>query len=241
MELLLLSSSRIADGGFLVWAHQPIREIVGARRRVAFVPFAGVTIGWNDFADIVRHALAPLELEITGVSAGNAVQTVRQAEVIMVGGGNTFALLKGCRECDLLRAITERVRAGTPYIGWSAGANLACPTICTTNDMPIVDPGGFDALGLIPVQINPHYTNALPPGHQGETRDQRIAEFLCANPQARVIGMPEGTWLRVSRTAATLGGTAPAFDFSASAPKQTILVGEAVWGGGDDPRAAFLR
>jgi len=97
-----------------------------------------------------------------------------------------------------------------PYVGWSAGANLACPTICTTNDMPIVDPGGFDALGLIDLQLNPHYTNALPAGHQGETRDQRLAEFMVLQPEVRVLGLPEGDWLRVSGAQAQVGGPFPA-------------------------------
>ncbi len=90
-----------------------------------------------------------------------------------MGGGNTFQLVAECRRRGWLRAILERVKAGTPYSGWSAGANLACPTLCTTNDMPIVDPGGFQCPGAGRIPDQPHYTNALPAGHQGETRNDR--------------------------------------------------------------------
>jgi dipeptidase E len=102
-----------------------------------------------------------------------------------------------------MRALARR---GAPYAGWSAGANLACPTIRTTNDMPIVDPGGFDALGLLNFQINPHFTNAIPPGHQGETREQRLHEFAAANPAVPVLGVPEGDWITVTGETLTLCG-----------------------------------
>lgn len=101
------------------------------------------------------------------------------------------------------------VKRGALYIGWSAGANLACPTIRTTNDMPIVDPQGFDALNLFPLQINPHFTNALPEGHKGETREQRIRELLVVAPELTIIGLPEGNWITVSKGHATLGGRTP--------------------------------
>ena len=136
----------------------------------------------------------------------DAIRAVREPELILVGGGNTFHLLKHCRERGLLPAMRDAVRSGTAYLGWSAGSNLACPTIRTTNDMPIVDPGGFDALGLVPFQLNPHYTNALPAGIRGETRNQRIAEFLRANPAAAVLGLPEGNWVRVVGSQATVHG-----------------------------------
>ena len=113
------------------------------------------------------------------------------------GGGNTFNLLGQLRRQGLLDVVARRVRAGAAYLGWSAGSNLTCPSICTTNDMPITDPEGFDALGLLSFQINPHYTNAHPPGHRGETRAQRLAEFCTLNPTMPVLGLPEGAALRV--------------------------------------------
>ena len=125
---------------------------------------------------------------------------------ILVGGGNTFQLLAEMRSRGLLDVVRARVAGGVPYAGWSAGANLACPTIRTTNDMPIVDPGGFDALGFVPYQINPHFTNVMPPGHQGETREQRLAEFVTANPAVPVLGVPEGDWIHVAGGVHTLHG-----------------------------------
>lgn len=216
MDLLLLSNSRTADGRYLPHAVEPLRTILNGRRRAAFIPFAGVTLGWDEYLEKVRAALAPLDLDIASVhTAADPVAAVRSSEIILVGGGNTFQLLKLCREKKLLDSISQRVREDAVYMGWSAGANLACPTICTTNDMPIVDPHGFDALSLVPFQINPHFTDSLPTGHQGETRSQRIAEFLVAQPQACVIGLPEGDWLNVSEERILLCGPHPATVFRA--------------------------
>ncbi len=150
-----------------------------------FVPFAGVVRGWDDYTRLVQDALAPASIEVTGVhGAADPRQAVRDAELVLVGGGNTFHLLHHCRRAGLLPVIRQAVLGGTPYLGWSAGSNLACPTICTTNDMPVIDPGGFDALDLVPFQLNPHYTNALPAGVRGETRNQRIAESTAATSRA---------------------------------------------------------
>jgi dipeptidase E len=211
MNLLLLSNSRSPDGGYLVHAAEAIAEAAGGKRRAVFMPYAGVTVGWEDYEARVQGVFSPLGISLESAHrVDDPCALVEQAEIIVVGGGNTFALLKHCRELGLLPAMARRIRAGAPYIGWSAGANLACPTICTTNDMPIVNPGGFDALGLVQFQINPHYTNALPAGHQGETRDQRIAEYLAANSTQVVVGLPEGDWIRVSPSSAYLRGPLPA-------------------------------
>jgi dipeptidase E len=196
--------------------------VAGARRKLAFVPFAAVSLSNEDYTAKVREALAP---------AGFLVELLRQpgdlenADLVLVGGGNTFQLLQQVRSRGLLAPIAARVRAGTPYIGWSAGANLACPTIKTTNDMPIVDPGGLDALGLVRFQINPHYTNAHPPGHHGETRDQRLAEFALANPALPVIGLPEGDWLRVAGESVELHGPHDAVAFLGAGAPATVKPG----------------
>lgn len=166
-------------------------------------------------------------LDLTGIhTEADPLTAVAQADAIFVGGGNTFHLLKCCRENGLLGALASRVRAGAAYVGWSAGANLACPTICTTNDMPIVDPAGFDALGLIPFQINPHYANALPEGHRGETRNERLAEFLRAQPRMQVVGLPEGSWLEVEDTQARLRGPHAATWFAAGTEPVSWQPGE---------------
>jgi dipeptidase E len=99
------------------------------------------------------------------------------------------------RDNNLIDIVRKKVLAGTPYIGWSAGSNVACPTIRTTNDMPVVEPDSFRAFNLIPFQINPHYLDANPAGHAGETREQRIEEFIEANPGVYVAGLREGTML----------------------------------------------
>ena len=224
MNLLLLSNSRSKDGGYLTHAGEAITEVAGGRKRAVFIPYAGVTISWDDYTQKVQTVFSQLGIDVeSSHHAADPAALIAQAEIIVVGGGNTFNLLKCCRELGLLPLISRRVKeAGAPYIGWSAGANLASPTICTTNDMPIVDPGGFDALGLVSFQLNPHYINALPEGHQGETRDQRIAEYLVANPVQRVLGLPEGDWLRVADSQIKLYGPWPAQLFRAGQEPQAI-------------------
>ncbi|WP_069264101.1 dipeptidase PepE [Paraburkholderia nodosa] len=233
MNALLLSNSRGPDGAYLVHALDAIRELSpgGGRQttEALFVPFAGVTMTWDEYAAKVAAALAPANVSLRSVhtfaSAAEAQAALAQTQLIVVGGGNTFQLLAQCRARRLLDPMREAVKGGVRYLGWSAGANLACPTICTTNDMPIVDPNGFAALDLIGFQINPHYTNALPSGHQGETRNQRIEEYLVANPHASVIGLPEGDWLRVEQDAVTLHGPRDAVRFVHGAAPQPLAPG----------------
>lgn len=203
MNLLLLSNSRNPNGEYLAHALEAFRALLAHRTRAWFVPFAGVTVGWDAYTAMVRAALAPLGVAVTGAHERPQPEA---DEALLVGGGNTFQLLAECRRRGLLPHLRELARSGRPYAGWSAGSNLACPTIRTTNDMPIVDPGGFDALGLVAFQINPHYTNAMPPGHQGETREQRLTEFVTANPDVHVLGLPEGDWIEVDGTDIRLCG-----------------------------------
>ena len=214
MELLLLSNSRTPNG-FLADYAPAIAEFVRGVRRAIFVPFAAVRRTWDEYTAAVAEAFAVHGVSVASLHVGrDAAQVVADAQLVIVGGGNTFRLLQQCRERQLMEPLRQRVRAGGRYLGWSAGANLACPTIKTTNDMPVIDPGGLDALGLIGFQINPHYTNALPPGHQGETRDQRLLEYVALNPATPVLGLPEGDWLRVSGTRLELHGPHPAALFS---------------------------
>ncbi len=218
--LLLLSNSTSPGQPYLAHARDWIAEALADAQRVAFVPYAAVTFSYDDYVGRVREALDGLGVEISGVhERDRPADAIADADAILVGGGNTFHLLRACHGLGLIEAIQQRVAGGAPYVGWSAGANLACPTIRTTNDMPIVEPTTLDALGLVPVQINPHYTDAHPPGHQGETRAQRIAEFVAANPDRPVVGLLEGTAVRLHEgTVATLGDGRPRV-FDARSPK----------------------
>jgi len=207
MNLLLLSNSRMPDGRYLAHALDAIADTAGAARRAVFLPFAGVTIDWDDYTANVAQALAPLGLAIEGAHRlPDARAALAGAELVLVGGGNTFRLLDESRRRGWLEAIGPAARAGLPYVGWSAGSVLAGPTIRTTNDMPIVDPRGLEALALVPFQLNCHYTDAMPPGHQGETRRQRLGEYLAMAPRDTVIGLPEGDWLTVRDGALALHG-----------------------------------
>jgi dipeptidase E len=219
MELLLLSSSR-TPAGYLTDYLPEIRAFAGGIRRALFVPFAAVRLPWEEFARRVAEA-SGFALTIAGEASD-----LNDYELIIVGGGNTFQLLKQCRERGVLQAIHSRVSQGkAKYLGWSAGANLACPTIKTTNDMPIVDPGSLEALGLIPFQVNPHYVSVSLPGHHGETRDERLEEFAHANPDLPVIGLPEGDWIRVAGNSIELRGPHRATWFEGARPPTPIGAG----------------
>ncbi len=197
-NLMLLSNSRNPAGEYLVHARAAMARFAGSRKKALFFAFAGVTVGWSAYLAMVQEALDPIGFELTGAhDCTDLPHAIAHSDLLLVGGGNTFRLLHEMRVRNCLGAVRDAVMAGAGYIGWSAGSLLASPTICTTNDMPVIDPGGLDALGLVDFQINAHYNNAMPAGHQGETRNQRIAEYLELNPLARVVGLPEGNWLEV--------------------------------------------
>jgi dipeptidase E len=202
-RLLLLGNSRDEQGRYLHHAREPIGALFGGVRRALFVPFAGVTVSWDEYAARVAEALSAVGVEVEPLhERGDMAAAVREAEGIVVGGGNTFHLLARLYEAPgggggLLDALRGRVAEGVPYLGWSAGSVVACPTIRTTNDMPIVEPPHLAALGLVGFQINAHFTDAHPAGFQGETRRERLAEFVAANPDVPVVGLPEGSMLRV--------------------------------------------
>ena len=214
-RLLLLSNSRNYGGGYLDHAEDWIRAFLGDQvQRALFVPYAGVTVTWDDYAANVAERFSRFHVKVQSIhKVKHAVKEIESADAILVGGGNTFHLLKQLYDNGALWAIRERVLAGVPYIGWSAGSNVACPSIRTTNDMPVVEPSRFDAMRLVPFQINPHYTDAAIPNHGGETRSQRIAEFTKANPGMAVVGLREGCALRVIHGVVTLLGPHPAIVF----------------------------
>jgi len=209
LNLLLLSNSRNPQGEYLVHAGREIAALAGGKPtpKALFIPFAGVTVSWPDYTDLVRQALAPFGVTVLASHDRTDLRAaLQEVDMVLVGGGNTFHLLREVRLRGWLPVLREAVFGGLPYAGWSAGSNLACPTIRTTNDMPIVDPMGLDALGLVPFQINAHYTNALPPGLQAETREQRLNEFLRVAPAMGICALPEGSWVAISQGRCTVGG-----------------------------------
>lgn len=210
--LLLSNGSELIGDEPTEFAQGAARDFLGAGvRRVLFVPFAAVVRTYDEYAARVRRRFGALGYEVESIhESADAVAAVERAAAVAVGGGNTFQLLRGLYEAGVVEAIRARVEAGAPYVGWSAGSNVACPTIKTTNDMPIVEPPTLRALGLVPFQINPHYTDASLAGHKGETRDERLLEFVHANPGVRVVGLREGTMLRVEGEGVALVGNKPA-------------------------------
>ncbi len=226
MKLLLMSSSRSADTGFLEANANELAQVLDGVRRALFIPYAIVGDARPSRIAMVTERFAHLGVAIDDIdSAADPVRAVEQAEAVLVSGGNTFCLLNDLYANDLVRPLRERVQAGAPYIGWSAGSNVAGRSIRTTNDMPIVHPPGFRALELVPFQINPHYTDAMPEGLRGETREQRIEEFLAVNPNEVVVGLPEGDALLLADARLRLTGAHDAWLFRAGRPRQRLAAG----------------
>ncbi len=201
MQLLLLSSSRADNSEYLAPGLTQIAEILGDIRRVLFIPYAGVSVGYDAYQQMVQSALGAIGVTVDSIHQfENPKLAVSEAQAVVIGGGNTFHLLHQLYQHQLIDLIQEKVQTGTPYIGWSAGSNVAGQSIRTTNDMPIIEPPSFNALNLLPFQLNPHYTDFKPAGFHGETRDMRLNEFMLLNPTTPIVGLPEGTSLRLNDT-----------------------------------------
>jgi dipeptidase E len=206
IRILLISNSTLHGRGYLDHAEDVIRQTLGGARRVLFFPFA-----LHDRDGYAAKAIARFEAmgyEMTSAhNATDAEKTVAEADGIFIGGGNTFRLLKALQDLEFIEPIRRRVREGAPYIGSSAGSNVAGPTIKTTKDMPIVQPRSFDSLGLVPFQISPHFQDPDPDStHMGETQEERIVQFLEEN-ETPVLGMREGAWVVAGTGSVILGGT----------------------------------
>lgn len=209
MRLLLFSNSTNAGEEYLSYTVPYIRDFLhGKTLSGIFIPFAGISVGFDNYFKLVSEKLSVAGIQLESLHRSKSPGDVlKKSELIIVGGGNTFYLLKSLQDYDLMDIMKEKIKMGTPYIGWSAGSNLVCPTIKTTNDMPIAEPLNFNALNLIPFQINPHYTDFKQEDHAGETRDMRINEFLLVNPEIIVAGLREGTLLLVNGSKITLKGS----------------------------------
>ncbi|MCD6204376.1 MAG: dipeptidase PepE [Candidatus Marinimicrobia bacterium] len=208
-NLLLISNSTLHGSGYLDHCAENIKTFLGNRKTVAFVPFARPGgIGHNGYTEIARKRFAKMDFDLSGVhEAADMKAAIRQSDAIFIGGGNTFVLLTGLYKHDLIDTIREEVANGKPYIGTSAGSNVATRSIMTTNDMPIMYPPSFEALNLVPFNINPHYLDPDPDSrHMGETRETRIKEFHVFN-DVPVVGLREGAMLHVEDNRMTLKGT----------------------------------
>lgn len=208
MRLLLISNSTNPGEAYLDYPKQNIRDFLGKNPvRALFIPYAAVTFSYDEYEKRVSERFREIGHDIVSIHHfSEASEAVKNADAIVVGGGNTWKLLKMIREYRLIEPVREKVLSGTPYIGWSAGSNVACPTIRTTNDMPVTEPDSFSSFSLIPFQINPHYLDSNPDGHAGETREQRIEEFITLNPDIYVAGLREGTMLRFENGRLRLAG-----------------------------------
>ena len=215
MNVLMLSSSRYGEYDYLAYASSWINEHLEQISSALFIPYAGVTVGWDAYTDMVRAALP--NIDITGIhECHNPRIAIENAQAILVGGGNTFNLLHLLYEYDLLSAIKLKVEQGTPYIGWSAGSNICGLSIRTTNDMPIVEPKSFNALHFVNAQLNPHYTDYVAPNFHGETRDQRLQEFCVLNPTIPVLAIREGSALLIRQNKLCLLGDLNGFVFASN-------------------------
>jgi len=209
VRLLLISNSTLYGSGYLDHAETEIRDFLGNAKNIVFVPFA--LYDRRAYSEQARNRLQAMGYSLVSIhDVSNANRALKQADAIFVGGGNTFRLLAGLYHHDLLESIRRRVQAGAAYIGSSAGSIVACPSLKTTKDMPIVQPPSFDALGLVNFQISPHYLDPDPTSkHMGETQEERIVQFLEEN-EAPVIGLREGVILRIENGEITLKGSSGA-------------------------------
>jgi len=228
MRLLLISNSTNAGEAYLDYPKKNIREFLGNKKiKALFIPYAAVTFSYDEYEAKVRARFQEVGHDVVSIHHfSDPVKAVMEAAAIVIGGGNTWMLLKCLRDNKLIAPVRKKVIAGTPYIGWSAGSNVTCPTIMTTNDMPVTAPSSLRALSLIPFQINPHYIDANPAGHAGETREQRILEFIEVNRDIFVAGLREGTMFLLEEKKLSLIGPRNARVFSYGTEPKEVKAGQ---------------
>jgi len=224
-KVLLISNSTLYGSGYLDHAESEIRDFLGDLKQVLFVPYA--LYDRDAYASMARERFQKMGYKLSSIhTESNPAQAVSDTDAVFIGGGNTFRLLKALYDFDLIEAIRQRVVAGMPYVGSSAGSNVAGPTIKTTKDMPIVQPPSFEALGLVPFQISPHYQDPDPNSkHMGETQEERILQFLEEN-DTPVAGLREGAMVRIENGATILKGSSGARIFRKGVEPAEISPGQ---------------
>ena len=231
-KLLLISNSTMAGEEYLKYTLPHIKKFLSKinfsyNEQVVFIPYAAVTFSYDEYEEKVNNAFKEIGLKVKSIHTFNdKKKAVNSAALIITGGGNTWHLVKKLYDEDIISELKKTLLSGIPYIGWSAGANIMCPTLKTTNDMPIVEPKSFKTVGLINFQINPHYLDANPKGHAGETREQRIEEFITLNKETYVVGLREGTMLEIFGNDMILLGSKSARIFKYGTKPQEISPGE---------------
>jgi len=213
---------------YLDYPKYEIQNFLGEKPvNALFIPYAAVTFSYDSYCEKVEERFSEIGHQIVGIHKfKNPAKAIWNAEAIIVGGGNTWKLVRMLHDLKLMNPIREKTFHNTPYVGWSAGANVACPTLRTTNDMPIIDPKSFDCAGLIPFQINPHYLDKNTEGHGGETREQRIEEFMEMNPGVYVAGLREGTTFKLENGKLELIGNQPCRIFKKGEPPKELSAGD---------------
>lgn len=223
---LLISASSYQDTGYLRHCKNWVKEFLGecGKEEILFIPYAGVRRTNDEYEQKVIDRLKNSNIKSIH-HYEDKISAIKNARSIAVGGGNTFMLLYTLYKLNLIEPIKEAVANGAKYFGWSAGANIAGKTMMTTNDMPIIMPKSFDSLNIFPHQINPHFISGKLAGHNGESREERLEEFLIANPKETIYALPEGTALLIEGSEAEVIGHSEILKFEYQKEIEKIEVG----------------
>jgi len=223
---LLISASSYQDTGYLRHCKNWVKDFLGesGKEEILFIPYAGVRRSNDEYEQKVIDRLKNKNIKSIH-HYEDKISAIKNANSIAVGGGNTFMLLYTLYKLNLIEPIKEAVANGTKYFGWSAGANIAGKTMMTTNDMPIIMPKSFESLNIFPYQINPHFISGKLAGHNGESREERLEEFLIANPKETIYALPEGTALLIAGSEAQVIGHSEILKFEYQKEIEKIEVG----------------
>jgi len=223
---LLISASSYQVTGYLRHCKNWVKDFLGesGKEEILFIPYAGVRRSNDEYEQKVIDRLKNKNIKSIH-HYEDKISAIKNASSIAVGGGNTFMLLYTLYKLNLVEPIKEAVANGTKYFGWSAGANIAGKTMMTTNDMPIIMPKSFDSLNIFPHQINPHFISGKLAGHNGESREERLEEFLIANPKETIYALPEGTALLIEDSEAEVIGHSEILKFEYQKEIEKIEVG----------------